>query len=499
MPSWCRSRCREPPSGCARRASRPRTSTSRDRIGCPRPGPLRLRPALVQRRAGTRDPRRARAGRPVPPRFPPYRRERGGHRDAEGAADYLPKGDLSASRRRSRPRSTAAARAGSAPPKRSCARARRRARHPRFPRFAHRRARWRRPDRRGESGVVGIQPRAAREPLRQRRGGRELPARAGRMRRAGRHVREGGRGGVRAVMAREKCLRVPRVPALLRRRHALVPGARHPFAARDDGVVISHTDITDRMMAHVAIEQANKGLQTISKRVLAMQEEERRAISAELHDDVGQSLSALKIGLHRLAQESGRPSAAALGMRRGGRHDARTAAPDWPSSCARRSSTSWASRRRSSGSPIASARPPGSPSNAASRASGAGARRRRWKAPAIASRRKGSTTRRATPRRRTCASRSTRTDAAAPRHPRRRRRLRRGSRAAELGALRAPRAHRHGRACAARGRAAQAAQHRRRRHHADRDLPLGRRSDAETCSRAPPRHEPGAHPPRRRP
>jgi signal transduction histidine kinase len=40
-----------------------------------------------------------------------------------------------------------------------------------------------------------------------------------------------------------------------------------------------------------------------------VQEEERRAISRELHDDVGQSLSALKIGLHRLEQEASRPSA----------------------------------------------------------------------------------------------------------------------------------------------------------------------------------------------
>src|SRR6185312_6171776 len=40
----------------------------------------------------------------------------------------------------------------------------------------------------------------------------------------------------------------------------------------------------------------------LSKRVLTVQEEERRAISRELHDDVGQTLGALKIGLHRLNQ-----------------------------------------------------------------------------------------------------------------------------------------------------------------------------------------------------
>lgn len=82
-----------------------------------------------------------------------------------------------------------------------------------------------------------------------------------------------------------------------------------PFAGSADGTVLSHTDVTDRMLAHVALERANKGLQTLSKRMLAVQEEERRAISRELHDDLGQSLSALKIGLHRVEREAQRPSA----------------------------------------------------------------------------------------------------------------------------------------------------------------------------------------------
>lgn len=41
-------------------------------------------------------------------------------------------------------------------------------------------------------------------------------------------------------------------------------------------------------------------LHILSARVLTIQEEERRHISRELHDDVGQSLTALKFGLHRL-------------------------------------------------------------------------------------------------------------------------------------------------------------------------------------------------------
>lgn len=42
-------------------------------------------------------------------------------------------------------------------------------------------------------------------------------------------------------------------------------------------------------------------LRELSARVLSIQEEERRRISRDLHDDIGQSVTALKFGLHRLA------------------------------------------------------------------------------------------------------------------------------------------------------------------------------------------------------
>ncbi len=73
-----------------------------------------------------------------------------------------------------------------------------------------------------------------------------------------------------------------------------------PLEDSTDGAVISHEDVTDRMLAHHALAEANKRLQIMSKRILSIQEEERRSISLELHDDIGQSLTALKIGLHRL-------------------------------------------------------------------------------------------------------------------------------------------------------------------------------------------------------
>ena len=75
-----------------------------------------------------------------------------------------------------------------------------------------------------------------------------------------------------------------------------------PLKGSDQGAVVSHRDITERMMAHVALQDANQRLRNLSKRMITVQEEERRAISRELHDDVSQTLGALKIGLHRLSQ-----------------------------------------------------------------------------------------------------------------------------------------------------------------------------------------------------
>jgi signal transduction histidine kinase len=51
-------------------------------------------------------------------------------------------------------------------------------------------------------------------------------------------------------------------------------------------------------------------LRVLSARVLSIQEEERRRISRDLHDDIGQSLTALKFGLFRIAPAPGTEAAA---------------------------------------------------------------------------------------------------------------------------------------------------------------------------------------------
>lgn len=62
-------------------------------------------------------------------------------------------------------------------------------------------------------------------------------------------------------------------------------------------------DVSERKAAEAALAEAYDRMLALSERVLDLQEEERRALSLELHDDVGQSLVALRIGLHRLAAD----------------------------------------------------------------------------------------------------------------------------------------------------------------------------------------------------
>src|SRR5262245_60032781 len=68
-------------------------------------------------------------------------------------------------------------------------------------------------------------------------------------------------------------------------------------------------DITDRLLAQQALELLNRELElsherlrALSRRLFEVQEEERRRLARDLHDDVGQALTALKIQLESLAR-----------------------------------------------------------------------------------------------------------------------------------------------------------------------------------------------------
>lgn len=73
----------------------------------------------------------------------------------------------------------------------------------------------------------------------------------------------------------------------------------------DESGVCSHIvgsirDITGRKLAESVIREANERLQTLSHRLLEIREVERRQLASELHDELGQSLTAAKINLESL-------------------------------------------------------------------------------------------------------------------------------------------------------------------------------------------------------
>src|SRR5712692_4911830 len=61
-------------------------------------------------------------------------------------------------------------------------------------------------------------------------------------------------------------------------------------------------DITERLRTQHALEFSQERLRALSRRLLEVQEQERRRLARDLHDDVGQALTALKIQLESRAR-----------------------------------------------------------------------------------------------------------------------------------------------------------------------------------------------------
>lgn len=62
-------------------------------------------------------------------------------------------------------------------------------------------------------------------------------------------------------------------------------------------------DITERKRAQAHLAESAERLQQLSRRLFSVQEEERRALARELHDDFGQQLAALKLNLAMLERD----------------------------------------------------------------------------------------------------------------------------------------------------------------------------------------------------
>ena len=66
------------------------------------------------------------------------------------------------------------------------------------------------------------------------------------------------------------------------------------------GVIAVDTDVTDLRLKETELRQGNAELEALSKKLIQSQEDERRRIARDLHDQVGQILTALKMSLEML-------------------------------------------------------------------------------------------------------------------------------------------------------------------------------------------------------
>ena len=76
------------------------------------------------------------------------------------------------------------------------------------------------------------------------------------------------------------------------------------------GAVIVIDDVTERVRAQKALRESAERLQHLSRRLLKVQEEERRHLARELHDEFGQILATITLHLHAaqgLAGDAARP------------------------------------------------------------------------------------------------------------------------------------------------------------------------------------------------
>jgi PAS domain S-box-containing protein len=80
------------------------------------------------------------------------------------------------------------------------------------------------------------------------------------------------------------------------------PRVEHGRVVRVSG---SFQDITDRKQAEAALRENARQLETLSRRLLAAQESERRRVAHELHDEIGQLLTVVKLDLQTVLRQPG--------------------------------------------------------------------------------------------------------------------------------------------------------------------------------------------------
>jgi PAS domain S-box-containing protein len=78
------------------------------------------------------------------------------------------------------------------------------------------------------------------------------------------------------------------------------------------GAVVVNEDVTPRMRAEKALRESAERLQNLSRRLFTVQEEERRHLARELHDEFGQLLTAISLRLQVAKAQCSQPAWPAL-------------------------------------------------------------------------------------------------------------------------------------------------------------------------------------------
>ncbi|WP_045757991.1 PAS domain S-box protein [Xanthomonas albilineans] len=100
----------------------------------------------------------------------------------------------------------------------------------------------------------------------------------------------------------------PGVTARMRRRdnslfHAGLSFGNVRYSGRDCKLLIVR-DLSEPERIRDALAQSNRELQAMARRLFSLQEDERRAISRDLHDDIGQAITAMKLSAHAALDET---------------------------------------------------------------------------------------------------------------------------------------------------------------------------------------------------
>lgn len=71
-----------------------------------------------------------------------------------------------------------------------------------------------------------------------------------------------------------------------------------------DCILLIIRDLTEPERTREALQTSNRELQAMAARLFSLQEDERRAISRDLHDDVGQAITAMKLSAYAAIEET---------------------------------------------------------------------------------------------------------------------------------------------------------------------------------------------------